>query len=74
MRARQSVSHPIRIFQWPIKDTLLILSKLHNLENDKILKISEIKFQKYEQYLTAIYDRKRPWMTTRNHKYDQKKI
>ena len=36
MRARQSVSHPIRIFQWPIKDTLLILSKLHNLENDKI--------------------------------------
>ena len=53
MRARQ-VSHPIRIFQWPIKDTLLILSKLHNLKNDKILKISEIKFQKYEQYLTAI--------------------
>ena len=60
MRARQ-VSHPIRIFQWPIKDTLLILSKLHNLKNDKILKISEIKFQKYEQYLTAIWPQKTTW-------------
>ena len=67
MRARQSVSHPIRIFQWPIKDTLLILSKLHNLENDKILKISEIKFQKYEQYLTAIYDREWPQKTINDH-------
>ena len=57
MRARQ-VSHPIRIFQWPIKDTLVILSKLHNLKNDKIFfwdKIPEV---------WAVFDRD---MTAKDH-------